>query len=601
MKNYISIALVLLLSASAFAQKDKRLKNIEKDLNELLKTTKAAGFSVAVVENDKVVWSSGFGYRDYENKIPADANTLFAIGSSTKAFTSSLLGQLRNEGKLAFSDSPLKYIPELKFYNNDLNGNINIEDLMSHRTGIPRHDYSWYLFPTHNRDSLIQKIQYHEPFAGLREQWHYNNYMFAVQGVIAEKLTGKSWEDNIRERILVPLGMTRSNVSIAEMKTASNASFGYSLDNKEAITKVDYYDIAAMAPAGSINSSANDMANWLITWINKGSFKGKELLPPAYVSEAMSSHAVVSGNLPGKDFPMSFMSNYGYGWMMASYKGHYRVEHGGNIDGFSASVAFFPAENIGIVVLTNQNSSALTSLVRNTISDRMLGVERTDWNAKMKEQQKKEKEAAEEAKKATEKKEDAKPNAGPSHPLDDYTGLFNNPGYGTFEIEKKNDSLFALFKQTKFYLKHKHYDIFAPYDAKDGIDTSEDTNGLFMNFSTNDAGEISGVKLKIEQSLDHPIEFKRKPKEIKVETDILKKYEGNYEIAGMSLKVSVKDSKLYILVPGQPEYELAAISNNMYVLTSLDGYKAEFVSAEDGRVKEVILHQPNGKFTAIKK
>ncbi|MEL1245672.1 serine hydrolase [Flavobacterium sp. DGU11] len=599
-KNYL-LSLLLVFAVSAYAQKDKRLKGIEKDLNELLKTANAAGFSVAVVENDKVIYSAGFGYRDYENKIPVDPNTLFAIGSSTKAFTSAVLGSLRNEGKLAFTDSPLKYVPELKFYNNDLNGNVNIEDLMSHRTGIPRHDFSWYFFPTHSRDSIIQRIKYQEPFTGLRQQWYYNNFMFTVQGVIAEKITGKSWEDNIRERFLAPLGMTRTNVTIAEMKAASNAAFGYELKKNNVISKMDYYDIAAMAPAGSINSSANDMANWLITWINKGKFKGKEILPENYVTEAMSSHAVIAGALPSEELPNNYFSNYGYGWMLMSYKGFYRVEHGGNIDGFSASVAFFPSSKIGIVVLTNQNGSRIPSLVRNTIADRMLGVDKTDWNAMLAKELKEGKEAEEKAKKEPAKKEETA-NHTPSHPLDDYTGLFTNPGYGTFEIVKKNDSLFAVFKQTRFYLKHKHYDIFSPYDAKDKvIDTSEDSDGMFMNFTTNDAGEISGVKLKVESSLDHPIEFKRTPKEVAVEADVLNKYIGDYEISGMTVKVSVKENKLYLFVPGQPEYELTPTSETMYVITTLDGYKAEFIPGDNGKIKELTLHQPNGKFTAVKK
>lgn len=597
MNKYITLTLLFLIGLSANAQTDKRLKGIDKDLNTLLQTAKAAGFSVAVVEKDKVIYSAGFGYRDYEKKLPADANTLFAIGSSTKAFTSAVLGLLRADGKLDFDDSPLKYVPELKFYNNDLNGNVNIEDLMSHRTGIPRHDYSWYLFPTHNRDSIIQRIKYQEPFTGLRKQWHYNNFMFTVQGVIAEKITGKSWEDNIRERFLVPLGMTRTNVSIAEMKSASNAALGYDVKN-DVITKTDYYDIASMAPAGAINSSANDVANWLIMWINKGKFNGKEILPENYINEAMSSHSVIHGGLPSKEFPNTFMANYGYGWMLSSYKGHYRVEHGGNIDGFSASVAFFPADNIGIVVLANQNGSSIPSLVRNTIADRLLGIKATNWNEELKKGMKKEKEAEEEAKKSM--KKDEAPAKAPSHDLGDYTGSYANPGYGNFEIVKTGDSLFAKFKNTRFYLKHKHYDVFTPHEDKDGIDTSGDNGGLFFNFSSNDTGDISGVKIKVEQSLDHPIEFKRTPKTITVENDVLNDYAGDYAIGGMTVKVSVKDGKLYMFVPGQPEYELSPTSKTMYVITTLDGYKAEFVS-KDGKVKELVLHQPNGTFTAVKK
>jgi CubicO group peptidase (beta-lactamase class C family) len=603
MKHYLTLALLLLVIPLTTAQTDKRLKGVEKELNELMKATKASGFSVAVVQNDKIIYSAGFGYRDYENKIPADANTLYAIGSSSKAFTCAVLGQLRSEGKLEFTDSPIKYVPELKFYNNDLNGSIIIEDLMCHRTGLPRYDTSWYLFPTHSKDSLIQKIQYMEPTFGLRQQWQYNNFMFALQGVIAEKITGKTWEDNVKERFFTPLGMTRTNASIQEMKQASNASFGYDVKN-DAIVKMDYYDIAAMSPAGSINSSVNDMANWVITWINKGKFKGKEILAESYTSDAMSSHAIVGGGLPGKEMPNTFISNYGYGWFISSYKGQYRVEHGGNIDGFSASVAFYPADNIGIIVLTNQNNSSLPSYARNTIADRLLNVKRTDWVAYYKEQQEKGKKQKEEDKKDKDKKEKPKEeNHTPSHPIQAYAGLYTNPGYGTFEVTVKNDSLFALLKNNTYYLKCKNYDVFDPFDVKKGkvIVDYEETDGVFFNFSSNDIGDISGLKLKMEPSLDHPIEFKRKPKEVAVAADVVNKYIGDYEIKGMTVKIYLKNDKLYLFVPGQPEYELVATGNNMYVIPTLDGYKAEFIPAENGSIKELKLIQPNGEFIAVKK
>ena len=223
---------------------------------------------------------------------------------------------------------------------------------------------SWYLFPTFNKDSLLQRVHYQEPFTGIRQRWYYNNFMFLAQGVIAGRITDKSWEDNIKERFFTPLGMNRSNTTIDELLKSSNAAFGYEVKKNDEIRKMDYYRIAGMRPAGSINSSANEMSNWLITWINKGKFRGKEILSENYRDEAIGSHAVVSSALPDEKVPDAHFANYGYGWFLSSYKSHYRVEHGGNIDGFSASVAFYPSDSIGIVVLANQNGSAVPGLVR---------------------------------------------------------------------------------------------------------------------------------------------------------------------------------------------------------------------------------------------
>ena len=597
----ILIALLTILSVSTvFAQQDKRLKGLEKELESILEVTKAPGFAVAIVEGDKIIYAKGFGYKDVENKIPADANTLYAIGSSSKAFTSSILGQLRQEDKISFDESPLKYLSDFKFYNDEMNKHIIVKDLMCHRTGMPRHDYSWYLFPTHNKDSLLLRVQNQEPFTGVREKWHYNNFMFLAQGVIAERITGKSWEENIKERFFTPLGMIRSNVSIDELEKSSNIAIGYQLQKDSILSKMDYYHIAGMSPAGSINSSVNEMSNWLISWINKGKFKGEQILPEAYVDEAISSQMVIGGALPDKEFPDIHLSNYGYGWFLSSYKGHYRVQHGGNIDGFSANVAFFPSDSIGVVVLTNQNASAVPNLVRNTVADRMLKVQKVDWAKRFAKNTLKAKEEEEEAnsKKGSSKIENTKP----SHILQDYTGKYSNPGYGEFNISNQNDSLFANFKLKTFYLKHVHYDIFEPIEVtKTGIDTTGNSP-LRLNFTTNNSGEISLVKMKVERTLDHPIEFKHKPNVIDVKKETLESYAGTYELAGTEIKVYIKnESKLYLFVKGQPEYELLATDKHKFSFKTLEGFKVEFVESDDKSIKEIVLIQPNGSFKATRK
>ena len=600
MKKILITLLTVISISSVFAQQDKRLKGLEKELNDILEATQAPGFAVAIIEGKKIIYAKGFGYRDYENKIPADANTLFAIGSSSKAFTSSILGQLRQEDKISFEESPIKYVPDLKFYNDEMDNNIIIKDLMSHRTGLPRHDYSWYLFPTNNKDSLLLRVEHQEPFIGVRQQWYYNNFMFLAQGVITERITGKSWEENIKERFFEPLGMARSNVSIEELEKSSNAAIGYELKKDSIISKMDYYHIAGMSPAGSINSSVNEMSNWLITWINQGKFNDQQILPQAYVDEAISSQMVISGALPDKEFPDMHLSNYGYAWFLSSYRGHYRVEHGGNIDGFSASVAFFPTDKIGIVVLTNQNGSAATSLVRNTIADRLLGENTTDWVKRFLENKEKNKKAQEES--------DENPsslkieNTKPSHILQDYTGKYSHPGYGEFNITNQNDSLFANFKLKTLYLRHVHYDVFEPFEVtKTGIDIT-DNSPLRLNFNTNDGGEISLVKMKVEGALDHPIEFKHKPNIIDVDKANLERYVGDYELSGTAIKVYIKnESKLYLFVTGQPEYELLATDKHKFSFKTLEGFKVEFMESDDKSINEIVLIQPNGTFKATRK
>ncbi len=603
MKVIWFLIIVTVMSFQVTAQKkravpDTRLNGIDAELQKVLDTWKAPGFAVAVVEKNKVVYAKGFGYRDYENKIPVTPNTLFAIGSCSKAFTSSVLGMLANENKLNLDDSPRKYIPELKFFNSEMDNTITIRDLMSHRTGLPRHDYSWYLFPTESRDSLIGRIAHQEPFTGVRKKWYYNNFMFLTQGVIAEHITGKTWEENVADRVFKPLGMTRSNFTIEEMKKNEDVAFGYQLKDETTIKKMDYYNIAAMSPAGSINSSVNEMTNWVMTWIYGGKFNGKELLPASFVTEAISSQMIIGAGLPEKEHTDIHFSNYGYGWFMSSYKGHYRVEHGGNIDGFSASTSFFPSDSVGIIVLVNQNGSGVPGVVRNILADRMLKVSATDWNTELKTRRdkaiKEQKDAA--AKKISNQKKDTRT----TYLLSEYGGRYAHPGYGSFDVVVERDSLFAKFKLKKLWLKHYHYDVFAAHEVTaEGIQV-DDSDQLLMTFQGNESGEVGKLAVKIEPAID-PIDFKRTPRKIEVNKSELEKYVGEYMLGGMTSKIYLKGGNtLFLFVPGQPEYELFATGTHKFSIKNLEGFKLEFIEGEKG-ISDVNFIQPNGTFKAAKK
>ncbi len=607
MKKSLVAAVLLTIVLTSVAQKKPkvivqpdRFAGLDTAFERVLKDWHAAGFAVAVVEKDKVIYSKGFGYRDNEQKIPVTPNTLFAIGSCTKAFTASMIGLLQKQGKLSLDKPVLKYLPDLKFYNDDMNNHILLRDLMCHRTGLPRHDYSWYAFSTTSRDSLLKRIQYMEPTYGVREKWQYNNFMFLLQGMVAEKITGKSWEENINENIFKPLGMSNSVFSVKEMAKANDAAIGYGLKKDSIINKLEYYNIDAMGPAGSINSNVVDMAKWVTTWINGGKYNGKEIIPASYATEAMSAQMVVAGGPPSKEKPDIYFADYGFGWSLGSYKGHYRVEHGGNIDGFSASTCFFPSDSIGIIVLSNQNGSSVPSIVRNLIADRMLKLPYFDWNTDLKKTTDKAKATAKDAEKI--KSSNRKPNTTPTHPLKDYEGLYNHPGYGTFEVSLVNDSLFAKMGKDILWLRHYHYDVFEPFDKdpKDGIDTT-DKSPTHFQFQMNEAGEINAVNLPLEPTLA-PLKFSKTPKPKTISKDELIKFSGDYELGAVVVKVYVKDEKtLFVLVPGQPDYELVPVDTNKFMLKILSGYYVQFDVNDNGVTTGLSFLQPNGNFKAKKK
>lgn len=598
---------ILLLSSTtfSFAQKKKNTNadpfaGLDTAFQRVLKDRNAAGFAVAVVSKNKILYAKGFGYRDYENKIPVTPTTLFAIGSCTKAFTSSLMGLLNKEGKLDYDKPAREYLPELHFFNDNLNNYVTVRDMMCHRTGLPRHDFSWYLFNTPSKDSLMHRIQYQEPTAGLRETWQYNNFMFLTQGVITEKLTGKSWEANVQEKIFNPLGMKSSSLSIDGLKNGVEVAKGYTMYKDSIIKKTDYYDIAGMAPAGSINSNVTEMANWVMTWINGGKFNGNEILPSSYIREAISSQMVMSGALPDKEIPDAYFANYGFGWMLSSYRGHYRVEHGGNIDGFSASTSFFPSDSIGIIVLSNQNASSIPGIVRNMIADRVLGIAPFDWNGRANAGQEKAKQATKDAEKSM--VSNRKTGTSPSHPKKDYAGLYSHPGYGTIEVALRNDSLIMVTQNGDAWLRHYHYDVFElmDIDKEYGIDTSA-KGGLKIQYQMNPAGEISSITLPVQPGLKD-LEFERKAKAKEMTKSELTKYIGEYELGpGAVAKFYIKgENTLYAFIEGQPEYELIATGKNKFDLKVLKGYSALFEENEKGDITAVSFVQPNGTFKAKK-
>ena len=284
--------------------------------------------------------------------------------------------------------------------------------------------------------------------------------------------------------------------------------------------------------------------------------------------------------------------------MLASYRGHYRVEHGGNIDGFSASTSFFPSDSIGIVVLSNQNGSAVPSIVRNILSDRMLGLKYRDWQTISKSADIKSKLAA--IKADSTKKSDTKKQTSISHPLNDFTGIYNNPAYGNVNITEKQDSLFGKIGVVDLWLRHSSYDIFTAVmiDKKDGIDSSAD--GPVANFRADDAGNISSFTTKFDTQDN--IEFVKKPAAIKISKDSLLPYVGIYELGGIEVKISLKgDDMITAFVPGQPVYDLVATGPDLFSLEILSGYSVKFERDESNKIVGLIFQQPNGNFSAKRK
>ena len=387
--------------------------------------------------------------------------------------------------------------------------------------------------------------------------------------------------------------MKRSTTDLKRFTTDPDASLPYTVSESMNIQKMDYFDIAGMAPAGSINSSVNDMSAWLKVWVNGGKFNDTQLIPSTFYQEAIGSQMVINSGIPSKFDDLSF-SNYGLAWMLHSYRGHFQVEHGGNIDGFSASVSFFPTDSIGIVVLSNQDGSIFPKIVSNIIADKLLGIAYRDWNGIAKKEMA---EAREQASKIEMEQESSKvKNTIPSHDLNAYAGTYFHPAYGNIEITNVPKGLEIKIGDYTGNLTHYHYDYF---EVSKRDSTYIPMDKLKVSFETGVDGKIAELKVQFDETGE--VSFEHKEKTVALSTDDLKKYIGDYDLSGTTVTVSVKNNVLFVFVPGQTDYETTSVGNHTFLLNVAKGYSLVFGLNPKNEVETLSFVQPNGTFKAIKK
>ncbi len=548
------------------------------------------GLAMAIVKDGQVIFSQGFGFRDRETELPVTADTLFAIGSSTKAFTTFVLGTLVDEGKLAWDEPVRNTIPRFRMYSDETTLMITPRDLVTHRSGLPRHDMVWYNDLGASRADLVSRLAYLEPSAQLRQKWQYNNLMFVTAGYLAEVVTGSTWEDAVRTRIFAPIGMTRSNFSVHVSEADPDHALPYRMD-KDEVERIPFREITTIGPAGSINSSAADMTRWLLVQTGDGTIDGHRVIQAGTLAEIHAPQMVTGAT---RREPQITPADYGMGWFIDGYRGQRRVSHGGNIDGFSALVSMLPDDGIGMVVLTNLDATGLPEILVRHATDRLLGLEPIDWNAAALARRAQGKEVSEEAE---QKKETLRrPGTKPAHPVEEYIGEYTNLGYGTIAVSSPGDgTLKVAFHGLEAPLEHWHYEVFRA--GKNHDDPAlEDT---LMEFRTNLEGYVSELEVPFEPAVDAIVFAKRPPVRLSDPT-YLATLAGEYELGGVTLTVTLQGSTLILTVPGQPRYELEPTVSGGFQLKQASVVGLHFIE-HDGVVTGVELQQPSGVATATRK
>jgi CubicO group peptidase (beta-lactamase class C family) len=506
-----SFALLLVVSLIAPAQlwaqsgpAPATLNGLDGFVEQVMKDWKVPGLAVAIVKEGKVVYAKGFGYRDVKRELKVTPDTLFAIGSCSKAFTATALALLVEEGKLDWDKPVIDYLPDFRLYDAYATAHLRPRDLVTHQSGLPRHDLVWYGSPL-SRKEIFDRLRYLEPSRPLHAKYQYNNLMFMSAGVLIERISGNTWEEFVRRRILDPLGMKTSNFSVKDSQKTSDFSLPYQ-EQKDEVKEIPFRNIDAVGPAGSINSSVNEMTRWLLLQLSKGKFEVRQIVSEKALAETHTPQIVAGGDLK---YDESFYASYAMGWGVTSYRGHPSLSHGGGIDGFTSAVRFLPKDQLGVVVLTNSGSPA-SGLIASNAVDRMLGLSEAPWAQRAKDDAAKAKEA--QAKARAEDEAKRKKDAPPTHALKDYTGQFEHPAYQTLTIAQDGEQLKFDLHGLTGGLKHYHYDIFQ------GVDGAAGFEGTKVAFLINRAGEIDRAALALEPNVKEIIFTRKANKQEKAST-----------------------------------------------------------------------------------
>jgi CubicO group peptidase (beta-lactamase class C family) len=541
--------------ASPTADLAARLASIEKAVEDSRKESHVPGLSLVVVKDDKVIYVKGFGLKDVEHNAAVTPGTLFAIGSCTKAFTAMAAVMSVDDGKLSLDDSPKKFLPYFKLRDPDADARVTLRDLLSHRTGLGGTDLAW-LPGKLTREEVIRVAGLAKSTAKLGEKFQYQNVMFSAAGETVAAAQHTTWEDLISTRILNPLGMSATRLSISEMQKSPDFSVGYDYNTATKQTRsTPMRDLISIAPAGAINSNADDMARWLRFMLSGGVFQGKRLISEKNFAALLTKQVNIAGTI-----------DYGLGWGLTDWKGHKLASHSGGIDGFGALVEFMPDKKIGYALLANVEDSPIGAAVRSIVWTNL--IEEPPGSA------------------------GASASAGPVPAvsvadMQRETGTYNFPE-AKFDVDislKDGKLLMTVPGQPQYALENiggRRYKLSSPAPP-----------GFFATFRPAKSNETE-TEMYLEQPQGNYLLHKAKPGGPSTAQGAGTGYSGpladllgSYEMkqVGVKIDITVKDGQVVVIVPGQRPYPLAEKEkDHLYSPSLSDAYSAVVKRDAAGRV-----------------
>ena len=477
------------------------LEKIRTMIAEELPLWDQPSIAVGIVKDGETVLCEAFGYADREAGRLADPDTLYQIGSCSKSFTAAAAALLVDRGLLDWDKPVIEYLPWLRFQDPFVTRSATTRDMLCHRTGLPRHDAYWIDGPCTRRE-MAENLRNMQPAWSFRSHWCYQNTCYVTVGLLIEALSGMSWEEFVKKELFEPLGMDRSTFYVDAIANDPNHATPYERLMPTDMTnyqpcpflKSDREDMAAgigapYGPAGSIMSNLNDMLKWIRFNLNNGKVGETQLISEANMREIHKPQMLMGEPLL-IPFPEQDLYSYAMGWFTETHRGHLMVEHGGNINGFSALMTMIPDQDLGIVTLTNFNNSFDTYATSYEIVDAYLGVEDGDWNKRWREiiAQVMESQVGQMAQMNGE----PVPGTSPSHALENYVGEYVNPTYGTVTISLgEAGRLGFLYNKDFSPLAHFHYDSFR-IDNKRAL-----LSDMLLKFETDKKGAVRSLALGI--------------------------------------------------------------------------------------------------------
>jgi len=531
----------------------QKLDLLVEQLEQQRETHHIPGMAIAVVKDDEVILTHGFGNASVEKETPVTPETIFAIGSSTKAFTSTLVGMLVDEGKMDWDDQVTEYLPyfQMNVESNNESAELTLRDVLSHRTGFTRMGLLFGSGQIPIEEVLLDATRA-EPYVPFREKWYYSNVMYMSAGVAAGKADGTDWDTLVTERIFEPLGMNSTTTSVTQAEKDSRLASGYLWD--EDLQAYEYRpmrNVDNIGPSGSINSNVIDMAQWLRLQLNRGEYEGRRLISEENLSETWTTQIAITENV-----------GYGMGWMIREWEGQPVIEHGGNVDGFSAQVAMLPESDLGFVLLTNASASPLPPQAINMVWDTLLGEEPADDGAI----------------------EDYEPYIG------EYIANFGQFKDEIFTVLVQKDRLAVdIPGQQVFELKEPD---------EEGKWYFVISNEIAVSFESDENDNVIGMKMyQAGLTFDLPREGVEIAPEIPL--DELQKYLGSYrsEELQVTVEVLIQNNRLAIDVPGQMAYELyPPDENDKWVFRVTPDISVSFNETPTGQVDSLTMYEGGEEF-----